>query len=126
MSKTDSLATLLALDESLKSIFLSAGTKSEFDFDLAELEQTCKQNNLLFSQKKIESIILEYCKVLKRKNNRVLNMTVGHPSSSVVRITFTIRLFGDNDSSFINPEELKTVVSSGEWRRASGERINKK
>ena len=125
MAKTNPLFTILTLDESIKSILLSAGIKTEFDFDLAKLERICKQNALILSQKKIELMILHYCKTLKTKNDRVLKINVEYPSPSVVRIIFTIRLFGSNELPLLNPQELTTVVSSGEWRKASGEKVKK-
>ena len=118
------LATFVTFDDAIKSILLSAGTRCEYDFDLVKMENICKKSGLPLGSSKISSLILAYCKKLKKENGRVIDMKFENLGGTL-RATFTIRLFGIDDLSVLESKHLKTVVSSGEWRSGTGHRVKK-
>jgi hypothetical protein len=121
----ETLATLLTIDDTLKNILLSAGTKCEYDFNLAKIETVAKDNLLQLSRKEIKKAILVYCGVLRNENQRVLNMETEDLTSSILRVTFTVKLFDGNELPLLDTDKLRSVISSGEWRNASGRRVRK-
>lgn len=116
------LATLVTLDDSIKEMLLSVGTKCEYDFDLGEMERICRNGNSLLTQGVIRTAILHYCDVLK-KNRRVISMEVENLSLTVMRVIFTFKNFDNNDLPLMDESSLRTVISSGEWRSGDGREV---
>jgi hypothetical protein len=119
------LATLVTLDDSIKKILLSSGTKCEYDFDLRKIERTCQEGNSLLTQKVIKTAILHYCDALK-KNTRVISMEVENLSSMVLRVIFTLKNFDNDDLPLMDEDDLRTVISLGEWRNGAGQEVKGK
>ena len=119
------LVTLVALDDSIKKILLSSGTKCEYDFDLRKMERICQEGNSLLTQEVIRTAILHYCEALK-KNARVISMEVENLSPAVLRVIFTFKNFDNDDLPLMDEDGLRTVISSGEWRNGAGQEVKGK
>lgn len=121
-----SLAMLVTLDDAVKSILLSAGIKTEYDFDLNKIARICKENGSDLNNEQIKIVILHHCNVLREKNQRVLKVETEDLSPTVLRVVFTVRLFRDDDLTLVSPDDLRTIISSGEWRRGDGLLVKEK
>ena len=110
---------IIFLKELLVSQLLRMGTKGELRYDIAKAQRGLVELGFPITEAFLENLILAYCRTIEKSHDNVLSMEVDHPSSGILLVTFTIRLFDKEKLPEVNPELIQHVaVSTGEWQKA--------